>query len=198
MRRPTSFGAIALAAALAAGCYPDRLDTVNYDAVATVYDTAGTFTATTFALADSVVHLVPPGELDNISRAFDNQIIATVRANMVARGYTEVADPNVGDLAVLLAVSTTEYQGFYWSYWCGYWGWYYPYGCYYPPYWGTYEYTTGSLFVTISDRRAASAGDVPLIWLAVGNGLAGTGATAARLIAAIDQMFAQSPYIQAN
>jgi len=144
------------------------------------------------------VHLVPPGEFDDISHALDAAIIAEIRDQMEDRGYTYVANPNTADLTLLPAVSTTEYQGYYWDYWCGYWGYWYPYGCYYPPYYGTYEYTVGSLFVTMSDRRLAAGGDVPLIWLAIANGLAGTGSTAARLTDGIQQMFAQSPYINAN
>ena len=199
MRLQTSLSAMALVAAAAgAGCYPDRLDTTNYDVVATVYDTTGNFHQPTFAMSDSIVHLVPPGGNDNITRAFDTQIIARVRQNMTARGYTEVVDPTTADLDVLLAASSTEYQGYYWSYWCGYWGYWYPYGCYYPPYWGTYEYTVGSLFVAMTDRHTLATGKVGMVWLNVANGLAGTGATAQRLTNAIDQMFTQSPYVSAQ
>jgi uncharacterized protein DUF4136 len=199
MRLQTSFGALALAAAVfGAGCYPDRLDTTSYDVVATVRDTTAIFnTATTFSVPDSITHLIPPAQ-DNISHALDLQIINQVRINMVAAGYTEVADPTTADLNLLLAVSTTEYQGYYWSDWCSFYGWYYPYCWYYPPYWGTYSYTAGSLFVVMADKRALSAGNVPLIWLGVGNGLVTGTATAARVTAAVDQMFDQSPYINAN
>jgi len=199
MRLQTSVSVLALAASVAgAGCYPDRLDTTNYDVVATVYDTSATFNKPTFAMSDSIVHLVPPGGNDNISRAFDAQIIARVRQNMTARGYVEVANPTTADFDILLAASTTEYQGYYWGYWCDYWGYWYPYGCYYPPYWGTYSYTVGSLFVAMTEPSTASAGKVGMVWLNVANGLAGTGATASRLTAAVDQMFTQSPYVTAQ
>lgn len=199
MRRPLVVAAACvILSAGAGGCYPNRLDGVDYDAVATVTDTTANWVATTYAMSDSVVHLVPPGEQDNISRINDAQIIATVRANMNARGYTSVATPATADLHVRVAISSTEYEGYYWNYWCGYWGYWYPYGCYYPPYYGTYSYTVGSLFVAISDRRNAGAGDSPLIWLSVGNGVAGNGSTSVRLTSAINQMFAQSPYIDAT
>lgn len=200
MRRPLVVAAACVVlSAGAGGCYPNRLDGVDYDAVATVTDTTANWAATTYSMSDSVVHLVPPGEQDNISRAFDATIIATVRANMNARGYTSVATPATADFHVRLAVSSTEYQGYYWNYWCGYWGYWYPYGCYYPPYYGTYTYTVGSLFVAISDRRVTTTpNQSPLIWLSVGNGVANNGSTAARITNAINQMFTQSPYIDAT
>lgn len=179
------------------GCYPDRLSTSNYDMVITTYDTAASFTAATYFLRDTVVHLVPPGGTDDITRLFDNQIITQVRTNMQARGYISLPDTNGADLHVAIAVSTTEYTGYYWNYWCDIWYGYY--GCYYPPYWGTYSYTLGTLFVTIGDRRQVGAGGKrELIWIGLANGLAGQGSTAARLTSGIDQMFAQSPYIKSH
>ena len=201
MRLQTTFSILALGATavLGAACYPDRLDNTNYDVVATVYDTTADFTdpSPTFSVPDSITHLVPPAQ-DNISHALDLQIIDHVRTQMVAAGYTEVADPTTADLNILIAVSTTDYQGYYWSDWCTYWGWYYPYCWYYPPYWGTYEFTAGTLFVAMADRRTLSAGNVGLIWLGVGNGLVTGTATINRINGAIDQMFDQSPYISAN
>ena len=189
--------AVASSLFVVSACYPDRLDNVNYDVVATVHDSTANFKATTFALDDSVVHLLVSGS-DNISRAYDAQILARIRSNMTARGYTEVADPNTADLAMLVGVTTADYTAYYWDYWCGSWGYWWGYGCYYPPYYGTYTYTLGTLFVGMQDRRTLTGGKVETIWLGIGNGLVGQGVTATRVTGAIDQMFTQSPFIKAN
>lgn len=191
------FAGLALLAMSSGGCYPNRLDSVDYDVVVSVHDSTANFaSANTYYLVPNVVHLVAPGDQDQISQALDPVILATIRSNMAARGYTELntpsADTSVVDLRIMAAVSTNEYTGYYWDYWCGiYW-----YGCYYPPYWGTYTYTTGSLFISMQDRRNPVGTDFPLIWLNVGNGLLGTGANANRVSDAIDTMFSQSLYVQ--
>ena len=191
------FAAAALLAALSGGCYPNRLDSVDYDMVVSIHDSTATFAATTYSLRDTVIHLVAPGEGDQISRLLDPVILATIRTNMNGRGYTEITGAgaeDIADLRLAASVSTNEYTAYYWDYWCGiYW-----YGCYYPPYYGSYTYTTGSLFLTMQDRRAPVGGDFPLIWLNIGNGLLGTGANAVRVTDAINTMFLQSPYVDAT
>ena len=194
--KPRLLAAAALLAVLSGGCYPNRLDSVDYDIVVSVHDSTGNF-AGTYALRDSVLHLVAPGEQDQISRILDPAIMAAIRQNMTARGYTEITGvgaEDIADLRLAASVSTNEYTAYYWDYWCGiYW-----YGCYYPPYYGSYTYTTGSLFLTMQDRRAPVGGDFPLIWLNIANGLLGTGANAARVADAIDTMFQQSLYVDAT
>jgi hypothetical protein len=182
---------IAAAAGAAAG-YPHRLDDVDYDVVVTRFDSTANFQAGTFYLLDQVVHLIPPGSSDNLPAFSEPTVLAQIRTNMTARGYVEVTDSNAADIRMVSAVSTTDYVGYYYDYWCYYW--YY----YCPPYWGTYEYTVGTLFVSMKDRRTQGASGTPPMWLGLGNGLVQSGTTTQRLTAAIDQMFAQSPYIHAN
>lgn len=187
---------LALAPLAGLGCYPSRFDSSNYDSVATLRDTTAAFgTATTFALADSVVHLVPPGGTDTLSRAYDQQIVARVRTNMTAAGYTEVANPAAANLVVMTFATSSTYQGYYWDNWCGYYGWYYPYGCGYPGYWYTYEYTVGTVIIGMRDNRLLANNKAPMIWFAGLSGLVGQGTTVTRLNTAIDQAFDQSPYI---
>lgn len=191
------FATAAIVAAMSGGCYPNRLDTVDYDIVVSMHDSTANF-AGTYSLRDTVIHLTAPGETDQISRVLDPVILATIRTNMAARGYTEITTPGADSTANLgmgASVSSAEYTGYYWSYWCGI---YYYYGCYYPPYWGTYSYTTGTLFITMWDNRNPVAGERQLVWLNIGNGLLGTGANANRVSDAINSMFAQSPYVDAT
>ncbi len=191
-------GVLALLVGL--GCYPERGQQTSYDSIFTVRDTTTDFgTAVTFAMADSVVHLGDPGDPDNITRAYDDDILARVRLNMVQAGYTEVLDPATSDLNVVTLVSSSEFTGYYWDYWCSYYGWWYgAWGCYYPPYWYSYSYEVGTILIGISDQRRFLNDHAPMVWFAAANGLMGTGATLARITSAIDQAFDQSPYISAN
>jgi hypothetical protein len=187
---------LALAPLAGLGCYPNRYDSSNYDSVSTLRDTTAAFgTATTFALADSVIHLVPPGQSDELTRIYDQQILDRIRTNMTAAGYVEVANPAAANLNMMTLATSSTYYGYYWDSWCGYYGWWYPYGCYYPGYWYTYEYTVGTVLIGMTDLRVVTNNKSPLIWFAGLSGLVGQGVTPARLTAAIDQAFAQSPYI---
>lgn len=183
------------------GCYPERgTETDSYDSVFTLQDTSTNWaTAATFSLADSVVHLVDPSEPDNITRQYDDDILARVRLNMVQAGYTEEAVPESADFNVVTLVASGTFTGYYWDYWCSYYGWYYPaWGCYYPPYWYSYEFDVGALMIGIADNRRFAAQRAPLVWAAVATGLMGTGATLVRIQNAIDQAYDQSPYINSN
>jgi hypothetical protein len=182
----------------ALGCYPGVTDVSTFDSVTTLRDTTAQFaTATTFALADSVVHLAGEDE-DQISRDHDALILQTIRTNMTNAGYTEVATPQSADLNVVVMVTSSTYLAYYWDYWCSYYGWWYPsWGCYYPTYWYGYQYTLGTILIGMSDNRQYDPDleRAPLIWFAGANGLAGQGATAQRIQRGIDQAFTQSPYI---
>jgi len=198
MKRLLVSAVLVAGVAAAGGCYPDRLDGTNYDMIASVFDSTANFAATTYSLKDTVVHLVEPGLGDNLTRVLDPTILAAIRSNMNTRGYAEIPGAigqTTADLRLVAAVSSSEYTAYYWDYWCGiYW-----YGCYYPPYYGSYTYTTGTVFVAMEDRRPpANGGKQPLIWLALGNGLMNNAPSAARVTGAINTMFDQSPYIDAT
>ena len=200
MRRlPVVAASLVVLSAAAGGCYPNRFDSTDYDVVAAVHDSTADFAgAATYSLNGTVFHLVAPGENDQISRVLDPAILTQIRINMTQAGYTEITGPNAdstADLRVAAAVSSSDYTAYYWDYWCGiYW-----YGCYYPPYYGSYTYTLGTLFVVMQDRRVPpQAGKRPMVWMGLGNGLLGSGANAAKVTSAIDQMFDLSPYLITN
>ena len=195
MHRASKSIAVFLLALLAyVGCYPGVTDVTTFDSVTTLVDTSAEFsTATTFALADSVVHL---SDEEEISRAFDQQILARIRTNMTNAGYIEVPAPQDADLNLVVLATSSTYLAYYWDYWCSYYGWWYPsWGCYYPTGWYGYEYTLGTILIGMSDNRLIANNRAPLIWFAGANGLVNQGATSARINAAIDQAFEQSPYI---
>lgn len=198
-------GAVALlAVSLLLSCYPgDELTVSDTDTVVTIFDQEADFSAqTTYAMDDTVMHLVEDGDRDDISRAYDDEILAQIVANMDALGYTRIADPAAADVNLLVGVSVRDYTGYayyggYWGYWYGYyppgWGWYpyYPGGGY------TYSYSIGTIFVLMTNPPALDANGKPSapIWIAALNGLADAGTTVTRIENGIDQAFAQSQYL---
>ena len=80
----------------------------------------------TFALADTVAHLTNIGVNPvATTTAFDQTILSQVRADLLARGYTEIAEPSTTrpDFVVLTGVSASDnYNAFITSNWFTYWG----------------------------------------------------------------------------
>jgi hypothetical protein len=191
-------------------CYPDYgLTTADYDMVLTLSDPNTIFSNyATYAMPDTVIHPVPDGQNDDLTRVYDSQIINDVARNMNALGYTRV-DTNASnppDVVVMLSAIKSDWQVSGW-YPGGYWGWYpwYPGGGWYPYYPGygySYEFTTGTVFITMIDFmnwNPDESGDSP-VWGATLNGLAGDtrSGTATRITNGINQAFAQSPYLRVN
>ena len=205
-RPPVLIGAVLGVAMVLASCYPgDELTVSEADVVVTAFSETFDFGgATTYALADSVLHLVPEDEDDDITRAYDTVILSRIRDNMSDLGFTEVVDPAAADVLMVTAVSSSEYTGYYSYSPCYYYCWYYPYppgwGWYYPSYIGSYSYTVGTIFINMIERvdPAGSEGQIPVAWVAALNGLADQGSSATRIQAAIDQAFEQSKYLGAG
>ncbi|MGH7674550.1 MAG: DUF4136 domain-containing protein [Gemmatimonadales bacterium] len=203
MRRLLTAAALAGVVLAAGSCYPGRVtDDTRYDTVSTLFEQGADFGGIrTYSLPDSVIHLVPPGEIDDVPRTYDALILAEVRASLNARGYTDVGDTDTSDAVVLVGAASSDWivYGGWWNYWC-WWDPFYCSGGYYPPYWGAYTFTTGSIMILMTDRRTPGPGAEPsrAIWLAAINGLLGGGSTAALISANIDQAFAQSPYVAAQ
>ena len=210
-RFAVSLAALILIPLFLSSCYPDYgMSTSDYDIVITRYDDEADFQAfNSYALPDSVFHLIPEDEDDEISRAYDKQIIANVVSNMNDLGYTRVpADSNgVTDQTVIVIINATNSTYYGYSY---YPGWGYPGWGYYPPYWGyypgwatPYQYSTGSVIVEMYDgsRIDEEAETAPLIWMGGINGLTSGSSSAsisARIDESIDQAFKQSPYLKIN
>jgi hypothetical protein len=209
MIHPRRFYAAAGLLALAAlsflvSCYPgDELTVSETDVVVTLFDKSVDFSAyTTYAMPDTIIHLVPEGEDDDVSRAYDDEILSDIADNMIAMGYTLENDPALADVHVLVSATVQDYTGYayygwYWGYWYGdyppYWGWY----PWYPSGGVAYSYSVGTILITMTDPgRTDSSGErVPPIWSAGLNGLADKGTNAQRIADGIDQAFAQSQYL---
>ncbi len=205
MRRLLATAALGGMAIAAGSCYPGRIaDDIRYDTVTTLFAQSADFGGIqTYSLPDSVIHLVPAGQPDDIPRTYDALILSQVRSQLNARGYVDVGDTDTSDAVVLVGASTTEYQGYvdWWSYYC-WWNPFYCGGGYYPPSFITYSYTTGSILILMTDRRTPGPGSEPssAIWLASINGLlkSGTATITTQITDDITQAFTQSPYVQAQ
>lgn len=212
------FGLVALAGF--AACGDDNDDFVNplpTGAVATFRDTTFNFnTLHTFAMPDTVVQFAPAtGTPLAVSRVWDRTILDRVRADFLARGYTEVADPRTvtPDFVVLVgSTATTNYNAFVgyswygtWAFYPG-WGWYTPgfdptWGIVYPwyPYVGVTAYDRGTVVVTVIPTTTVNPLNktVSSAWAGVATALLNGTITTDIVNAAIDEMFRQSPYLTA-
>jgi len=129
------------------------------------------------------------------------QLINTVKSNLDARGYTFVERGNHPDLGIgFTAVKDLNVGVVYPGWWWGYYGcyWYY---CGYPPYYGygaVYSIPTGTLILDMIDlKNAISQGKLDVLWSSVmSGGLGNTNDDLQLGVEAVDQAFAQSPYIQ--
>lgn len=160
----------------------------------------------TYYISDSIA-LKTSNPLDSIWYDNDSkQLVETVKANMLARGYTLVSKGNRPDLGMgLTAIEDLNigviYPGWWWGYWGGcYWGY-----CGYPPYypWGggiVYSIPTGTLVLDMIDLKdATSDGKLSVPWGSVmSGGLGYTNDDIQLGVEAINQAFTQSTYIQAQ
>jgi hypothetical protein len=195
----------------------DIINVVPTPVVRTVRDPGFNFAnLRTFAMPDTVAHLVPvTGTPLVVSREFDRAVLDQVKANLLARGYTQVTAPQTvaPDFVVLVgATAATNYDVFatyswypYYGYYSG-WGWYAPgftsdWTVIYPfyPTVGVTAFDRGTFLVTLVPTVTVN----PLVkslnaeWAGTATSLLDGGITTNMVTAAIDQMFVQSPYLTA-
>lgn len=197
---------------LGVACYPgDPTSIDEFDTVFTVRNPNYTFAANlTFYMPDTIVQIGEdePDAIE-ISRAFDGQILAAVRQELLALGWTQLSGNAVEGGAVpdvvvgnLVAASEEEqwwvsYPGYCWDpYWC--WGWYWP------PVVTVTSYDQGTYFVVMANAEGLSApgldDDLEIAWSGLMSGVlaSSTQANVDRLLDGIGQMFAQSPYLSGS
>jgi len=198
-------------------CYPNRAEFVDeLDVAATDYDLDFPFeTVLTYYMPDSIARITDDDnpKVPDLDPEDDAIILAKIADNFEAIGYQRL-DEDVtqeeADVIILVSASTTQNVFLWWDYW-GWWpGWgYYPPG--YGPGWGWgypwggvsgYSYTTGTLLIQMVDPNEPDDIDdtIPVVWLGLVNGLTQGSTTSiiARANRGIDQVFAQSPYLDVN
>ncbi len=201
--------------ALIQGCYPGGPEYVDdYDLIVTDYDSDYNFTGkTTYALIDSVVHI---GDDDDLDREFDQDILARIDMNLMARGYEKYDTASTPsntppDILVRASAFTLSgnvtycdyYPGYGWGWWGGWgywWGGYPGYGYGYPYCFTGYQYDIGTVAIDIVDLTNPNDEDSTLsvVWTGLLNGLASgrTSVDQQRVVEGIDQAFDQSPYLK--
>jgi hypothetical protein len=193
-------GALAL---LLTGCYPQGPEFAEeLDVVLTNHEQDYDFTAAdTYAMPDEIVkitgNLVEGDDPEYVPGPVAAQILAQIEENMTALGYSRVDIDQNPDL--LLAPASWETTTIFWwyDYWYWWWGGYYP-GWGYPPMYAS-SYTQGTLMMTLVDPNITSANGNGLSqWTGAINGLLTGSYDATRVNKAIDQAFAQSPYLKTN
>lgn len=199
---------IVILAVISFSCYPDYGLTVqDYDMVLTLYDNSVDFAQfNTYAMPDSVLHPVPEGRNDDLTRAYDDLVLSLVSSNMADLGYTRITDDSGPDPDVIILVTALKSDWQVSSYYPGggwwYWGWY-PYYPYYPYYGYSYTFSTGTFLISMIDTEDFSLDNNTAItyWGAALNGLADYDVSSGvrnRITDGINQAFAQSPYLKTN
>lgn len=174
-------------------------------------------TLKTFAMPDTVVHFNPlTGTPLAVTREFDRVALNQVRADLLARGYVQVTAASGVTPSFVILVGTTatdNYNAFVGYPWFGTWGFYSGWAFYAPGFdtsWGIVYpwYTTtgvvaygrGTLIVDMIPTGPTInplAKTIRSVWAGVATSLLDGTITAAGVSAAIDQMFALSPYLVA-
>ena len=212
--------AIGMLSGMTVACGNDDDDIVSVPApvVRTVADQSFDFTSLrTFAMPDTVAHLVPKtGTPLTVSRDFDRTVLDQVRANLITRGYREVANPAVNqpDFLVLVGATAATNYDLYATYnWYPYYATYSGLGWYTPgfgsdwvlvyPWYGTVGVTSfdrGTFLVTIVPTLTVNplAKQIRSAWAGTATSLLESGVTTTTVQNAVDKMFADSPYLVAG
>jgi hypothetical protein len=170
----------------------------------------------TFAMPDVVAHFTPAtGSPLPVSRAFDGDMLDRVRSNLIARGYTPASNPQTTapDFVVLVGATATANHAAFVSYsWFSYWGFYSGFDSFDPGFdatWGI-VYPWNSAAVVSFPRGTIVVDLIPTetvqpvrktirsAWAGVATALLDGTLTSADVTAAIDKMFALSPYLRAD
>lgn len=213
MKRVMLFMSVAaLATATLAGCRKDPLDNLTEEEsriYITNHDAKADFTSyATFSIVDSVAVIANGQTAKKELTNYDQQLIAAVKSQLEARGYTAVSKDAKPDLAVNLSrLDNTSYSAAYnpgyWSgfpgYWdTGYWG--YPgYGYYWPSYYTVFQTRERSVSIDLLDlKNPAKEGSNQLtaVWNAM---LRGSGVwTSNNISSMVKAVFDQSAYLTTN
>jgi hypothetical protein len=201
-RRSKSIIYLVALVVLFAGCYPQGPDYVeDIDIVITNFKDEYDFKAKgTYARPDRIVKItgdVRDGEDPTyIPDAIAASILAQVDKNMTALGWQKVDVSANPDMLFMPASWETTTIVYYYDYWYWWYGGYYPYYPYYP---SVSTYSTGTLLLSLVDPDVISANGNPVFqWIGAANGIMTYTFDAGRVGKAVDQAFAQSPYLKTN
>lgn len=206
MKRGIKFLLFSISMGLLWGCYPGGPDYYEeLDISLSKHNPDYDFTAkSTYAMPDQIVkitgNLVEGEDPSYIPDVTATAILGMIDDNMSELGWQKVdvsADPDLFLIPASWETTTVYYWYDYWyGWWGGYWGGYYP--GYYPPVsWSSY--TTGTLIMGLIDKDILGSNGNPVTqWTGAINGILSGSYDATRIRTAIDNTFAQSPYLKTN
>lgn len=186
---------------------PDAEKLLDEFVVATNFDPDADFNAyVTYAIPTDTIGFVSNSSSDTIivssESDFPKPVLRTIRENLNARGYTEVARSQNPDLGINVLVVNDfnvfqqviypgyNYPGNYYSGYYGYGSWYYY------PYIQTTAYNTGVLIIEMVDLRNRTADNkVKVIWDAYMGDVYNTFDLIPQAVDGINQAFIQSPFL---
>jgi len=183
---------------------PDTLKLLDELVVSTNFDTEADFSEyLTYATPTDTIGYLNNDPNDTLlvysnSFPYPRKVIQTVRAEMESMGYTRVdadEDPDVG-MNIYVVQNIDLYQQVYYPpYYGGYYGYY---GYYSYPYLQTYVSNTATLIVEMVDLKNVSGNKVKVVWNAYMGDIISALDYEQQSVDAIDQAFAQSPYLNIN
>jgi hypothetical protein len=204
-------GSVAIAFA---GCYrePDVSELVRYMLVQTEYnqgfvtETTNVFdTYNTFVIREDTMGFVSNSSnrkylLESDVPGFVKPVVTDIRDRFIAAGYEKVTTEDDPDFAVQVIVleDFNYYQSINYGY--GYPGsYYYGYYNYYYPVVTTYTAKYVTLLIQVVDAKHPNGlNEYPIIWSAYIGDLVATPNLALKTLEAVEQAFAQSPYLIKN
>ena len=157
-------------------------------------------------MPDSILVIGNSDQTEYWKDADAQEIIGTVAEQMEARNFIRTDDKTAAQVG--LQLSYVEQVTYFVGYDYPYWWWYYPY-YWAPGYWGDwfgwhypyqvyYGYTAGSMLIEMVDLTAEQESrKLPVIWDSYIGGLLTSSQeiNMQRTLNAVDQAFAQSPYL---
>ena len=189
--------------ALSCNSYSPPSEVVNGVAVITQFTPGTTWSDyLTYSVDPSIAVVDDTGAVTVNCSVDGSQLVPTIKSNMDARGYQNVAFGDSADIEIKMDALLGSQA----TYVPGYCGWYPYYYCY--PGW-TYagSYSFGTLVLTMGDtKNAILGGKLSLLWTNADYGVlasyyqsgcsgSGTSVNWAKIQGAIDQAFSDSPYI---
>lgn len=195
------------AAAVLVGCRPEpeAIELVDQMVVSTNYDNTANFSAyTTYAIPTDTIGFISETSPDTIivasKNSFPKPVLQAINTELYGRGFGKVsknANPDLG-VNVLVVNDFNVFQDVvYPNNYGGYYGGYYGYNSWYSyPYVQTYAYNTGVLIIEIVDLKNLTPDNkVKVLWTAYMGDVYSTLDLERQAVEAIQQAFAQSPYL---
>lgn len=202
---------VAAGVMLVSSCRKDPLNDMTAEEsriYVTNYDEQANFSSyKTFSIVDSVAVISNREGATKELTTYDQNLLATLKASMQARGYTLVDKGAKPDLAMNVSridntTTSVGYDPGYWSGWPGYWDagyWGYPsWNYWFPSYYTVFRYNEKSVAVDLVDlKNAASHGNqLTAVWNAQ---LRGTGVwTGTNIEPMLKAVFEQSQYLKTS